>query len=177
MVDEQGIITQSYHNYYEKLSAGGAGLIITGHMNINPRGRIFGLPDVNLDEQVLKLCDVVDTVHKNSSVIFAQLNYSDSKAVSKNKKIRPAKTWLPNIITKAEINTIVKDFGMNATRIRKMGFDGIQIQGGHTYIISQFLSKKINRRKDKYGGSLKTDSVFAWRFTIACVKTLEKIIL
>lgn len=53
-----------------------------------------------------------------------------------------------------EIATLVERFAAAADRARRAGVDGIEIHGGHGYIISAFLSSKTNRRDDDYGGPL-----------------------
>ena len=39
--------------------------------------------------------------------------------------------------------------------MKKVGFDAIDIHMGHGYLLSQFISPLINKRKDEYGGTLK----------------------
>ncbi len=57
-------------------------------------------------------------------------------------------------MTKADIRQTIDDFA-NAARVSKnAGFDAVEIHMGHGYLLSQFLSPAINKRKDKYGGSL-----------------------
>jgi len=53
-----------------------------------------------------------------------------------------------------EVNQLKKDFIEAAIRSKKSGYDGVEIHGAHGYILTQFLSKKINKRTDRYGGSL-----------------------
>ncbi|MBU3992031.1 MAG: FAD-dependent oxidoreductase [Alphaproteobacteria bacterium] len=54
----------------------------------------------------------------------------------------------------AEIERTVRDFAAAAERVKRSGADGIEIHGGHGYILSSFLSPKSNRRTDAYGGPL-----------------------
>lgn len=58
-------------------------------------------------------------------------------------------------LTLIEVRKLRDDFVEAAIRAKKCGHDGIEIHGGHGYIIAQFLSQKINQREDEYGGSLK----------------------
>ncbi len=38
-------------------------------------------------------------------------------------------------------------------RVKKGGFDAVEIHGGMGYLINQFLSRATNKRKDRYGGT------------------------
>lgn len=53
-----------------------------------------------------------------------------------------------------EIHVLVEDFVRSAVRAEQAGFDGIEIHGGHGYIVSQFLDAEHNHRSDGYGGDL-----------------------
>lgn len=53
-----------------------------------------------------------------------------------------------------EVIQLRDDFVAAAIRAKKCGYDGVEIHGAHGYMISQFISKEINKRTDDYGGSL-----------------------
>jgi len=53
-----------------------------------------------------------------------------------------------------EVEQLKIDFIAAALRAKKSGYDGVEIHGAHGYILTQFLSKEINKRTDHYGGSL-----------------------
>ena len=61
----------------------------------------------------------------------------------------------PAPFTKAMIKDLVQGFGDAAARLRCAGVDGVEIIVGFGFVLSQFLSPRINRRSDEYGGSFR----------------------
>ncbi|WP_150294068.1 FAD-dependent oxidoreductase [Sphingobium estronivorans] len=70
---------------------------------------------------------------------------------------RFAGTVVPEIkvLTKEDIAVAVQQFAAAAGRSKAAGFDGIEIHGGHGYLLSSFMSPATNTRTDEYGGDLK----------------------
>jgi 2,4-dienoyl-CoA reductase-like NADH-dependent reductase (Old Yellow Enzyme family) len=60
----------------------------------------------------------------------------------------------PRAMTEDDIQDLIKRFGRSARLCKDAGFSGVQIHSAHGYLLSQFLSPKINQRKDQWGGSL-----------------------
>ena len=136
------------------------------------------------DKYIPGLKNVVDAVHKHGAKIAAQLHHGGLVAVQDKKYGRPlwvpsipapAQSDLGNgmlmeemmafhnpdeppvqlqVMTQENIDHVVKLFAEAADRAKRIGFDGIEIHGGHGYLISEFLSPALNQRDDNYGGSL-----------------------
>ncbi|SNT04665.1 2,4-dienoyl-CoA reductase [Sphingomonas laterariae] len=58
------------------------------------------------------------------------------------------------VMTHDDIQTVVQQFAAGAIRAKQAGFDGVEIHGGHGYLLSAFISPKTNKRTDEYGGPL-----------------------
>jgi 2,4-dienoyl-CoA reductase-like NADH-dependent reductase (Old Yellow Enzyme family)/thioredoxin reductase len=56
--------------------------------------------------------------------------------------------------TADDLAWVVEQFAVAAERVKRAGLDAVEIQTGHGYLISTFLSPKYNQRTDEYGGSL-----------------------
>ena len=57
-----------------------------------------------------------------------------------------------------EVEQLRDDFIAAAIRAKKSGYDGVEVHGAHGYILTQFISKDINKRTDAYGGDLNNRS-------------------
>ena len=77
----------------------------------------------------------------------------------------------PKHATEKDIKKIINDFAKSAKFAILAGFDGIEIHMAHGYLIHQFLSPVVNKRKDSYGGSFEKRSLLAIQIT----KNLKKI--
>lgn len=163
--NEDGTATDKYIAYHEAKAKGGWGLIITEDYAVNKNAMgykyIAGLWN---DGQIESHRRLTDTIHKYDSKIFAQIYHAGRQSSSLvNGGMRPVAPsaipcpWLrelPRELTIPEIEQIVNDFGDCALRAKKAGFDGVEVHAAHGYLIAQFLSTYVNKRTDKYGGSL-----------------------
>ena len=57
-------------------------------------------------------------------------------------------------MTTDEVVAAVDEFRQAATRAMAAGFDGVEIHAANGYLPHQFLSSTLNRRDDRYGGSV-----------------------
>ena len=60
---------------------------------------------------------------------------------------------VPHAMTKDDIKRCVGDFAAAAKRVDHIGYDVIELHGGHGYLLHQFMSPISNKRSDEYGGS------------------------
>lgn len=57
-------------------------------------------------------------------------------------------------VEQADIDTAIAQFADAALRCQRAGFDAVELHAGHGYLLSSFLSPAVNKRTDRYGGSL-----------------------
>jgi 2,4-dienoyl-CoA reductase-like NADH-dependent reductase (Old Yellow Enzyme family) len=68
--------------------------------------------------------------------------------------MHPKGSEVPRPLTVADLKTIALKFGEAARRAVAAGVDSVELHGAHGFLLCQFLSPYMNRRKDAYGGSL-----------------------
>lgn len=170
MCTDDGEVTDQLVGLYSNLARGGAGLMITGHAYIDPRGqcsaRQIGIYD---DRLIPGLRRLTDSVHQSGGRIFAELSHAGSQSVMPHiEPVAPSEAKNDIFGTRArelradEIDAIVASFAQAARRAKEAGFDGIHIHGGNGYLIAQFSSPYTNRRTDRWGGDAsRRDAFFA----------------
>jgi 2,4-dienoyl-CoA reductase-like NADH-dependent reductase (Old Yellow Enzyme family)/thioredoxin reductase len=158
-----GKATEKYIAYHEAKAKGGFGLIITEDYAVDALGKGFsfvaGLWDEN---QIAGHSELPKRVHQYGAVILAQIYHCGRQTnfgVIKQAPYAPTAipcpfgTDVPIEFTAQEIKGVVQKFGDTALRAKKCGFDGVEIHGGHGYLVAEFLSSYSNKRVDAYGGS------------------------
>ncbi len=166
-------LTPEYLKIYTRLAEGGVGLIIPGNYFISPEGRAVDKQLVlDRDAVVDELRGLTEAVHAHGAKIVAQLNHGGRQCspdligatpVSAS-AVRDRLTGIrPRPLTPEEIERIIRAFGDAAKRVKDAGFDGVQINAAHGYLINQFLSARTNRRKDEWGGPPEQRSRFLIR--------------
>lgn len=163
--NEDHMANEKFIAYHEAKAKGGYGLIITEDYLISPEAggfmNLFGLWN---DELVASHRKLTDRVHAAGGKIVCQIYHAgrESKtAFTKTGEILapsaikdPTQPETPRELSREEIKSYVVKFAETAAAAKKAGFDGVEIHGGHGYLLNQFMSGFSNRRSDEYGGSI-----------------------
>lgn len=142
LIGKDGRVTNELVKWYEDIAIGGVGMIILEACCVAKDGKLrdnqIGIWDDTFIEGLTKIADVCRK-HKTPTLI--QLHHAGFKEEIAT-------------VPEKKLNEILEEFIMAFHRAKKCGFDGIEIHGAHTYLISQLHSKLWNKRTDKYGDRL-----------------------
>ncbi|MBL4764860.1 MAG: NADPH-dependent 2,4-dienoyl-CoA reductase [Colwellia sp.] len=146
--------------FYEARAKGGVGLIVTGGVSPNMRGRIapFG-SELSHFWHVNKHKQVTAAVHKYPTKICLQLLHTGRYAyhpfsLAPSKVKSPISPFTPKAMSVRQINSTIKDYAYAAYLAAKAGYDGVEIMGSEGYLINQFACLRTNKRSDEWGGGI-----------------------
>ncbi len=162
--------------FYQARAKGGVGLIVTGGVSPNLRGRIapFG-SELSHFWQTNKHKQVTDAVHQYPTKICLQLLHTGRYAyhpfgVAPSKIKSPISPFTPKAMSVRQIKSTIKDYAYSAKLADKAGYDGVEIMGSEGYLINQFACVRTNKRSDEWGGSIENRMRLAIE-TIKAVRT------
>lgn len=154
-----GQVSDQELRWLEMRAAGGFGMVVTAAAPVQQVGQGYhGQLGVFADFHVEGLKCLAAAIHAKGSPCAVQLYHGGDRA-------DPALVGTPvspsggsrngaRALTPGEVEQLREDFIAAALRAEQAGFDGVEIHGAHGYVLAQFLSPTINRRDDRYGGSL-----------------------
>ncbi len=169
----EGVPTALMAEHYQQRAS--AGLIITESVPVSHQGIGYpNTPGIFTPEQTAGWLRVVNTVHSQGGLIFAQLQHCGRISHSSHQPdnaipvapsalqpdgvaftaegYKPFET--PRALEISEIKGIVKQYRMAAENCLLAGFDGVEVHGGNGYLVDQFLRDGTNQRCDEYGGNV-----------------------
>ncbi len=163
MATQDGLPTRDLLDFYTTLARGGAGLLITGFSYVNPTGKAYAHQNgAHRDEMISGWRRITAQVHAHGAAIAMQISHGGRQVCQqgKNGMMPLAPSAIRNLLTQVrpramadeEIWQTVRDFAAAASRVQAAGFDAVQIQAAHGYLLSAFLSPFTNRRRDGWGG-------------------------
>ena len=145
---------------------GGWGVVNTEYCSIHPSSDDSPHAFVSLwdDDDVRSLARTAEAVHRHGSLAGVELWHGGSQSNNRLTREpmlapsdRPAHYIQPlgaRGMDKDDIRNLRNWQRQAAVRARQAGFDIVYVYAGHGYLPFQFLSPRINRRTDEYGGSL-----------------------
>ena len=152
--------------FYKERALGGVGLIVTGGISPNLRGRLApNACQLSFPWQVKKHTVVTKAVHDAGGKICMQLLHAGrygyhpfSQAPSKIKS--PITPFTPSKMSTRQVEGTIKDYATSAALAKKAGYDGVEVMGSEGYLINQFVSSRTNKRNDKWGGAFENRAQF-----------------
>lgn len=169
LADEMNRATPRLAALYSRWAAGGAGLLVTGNIQVDRR--CLERPgNVAIDgpqgaESMRRLEAFASAATSQGAEIMAQLSHAGRQtpiyvnrtpvAPSAVPLALPGKQFGdPRALASEEVHDVVARFATAASAVKAAGFSGVQVHGAHGYLISEFLNPSVNRRTDEWGGTL-----------------------
>lgn len=177
LADDWGRSTPALERLYELWSKGGAGLLLTGNVQVDRR-YVERPGNVCVDGPqdavgAAALAGLAKAAKSGGSVAFAQISHAgrQSNGMVNLHPVGPGDAPMtempsgffgdPRPLAAAEVAGVVDKFAAAAGACATAGFDGAQIHAAHGYLLSSFLNPRANNRPalfpgggDPYGGSL-----------------------
>ncbi|WP_353077630.1 bifunctional salicylyl-CoA 5-hydroxylase/oxidoreductase [Flavobacterium sp.] len=172
-VAENGLVNDWHFQHYTSRAVGGLGLILTEMTAVSETGRITeGCAGIYTENQVNAWKRITDFIHKYTQTkIGIQLGHSGRKGCSKipwEDQFQGNKWELlsasaipfnensdcPKEMTLEDMKLVKNQFVQAAKNAYEAGFDMIELQAHHGFLLASFLSPLTNIRSDEFGGSV-----------------------
>ncbi|CAM3635483.1 NADPH-dependent 2,4-dienoyl-CoA reductase [Parendozoicomonas haliclonae] len=145
--------------YFAERARGGVGLIVTGGIGPNEEGCVaMGAAKLTNEEEAFQHRKVTTAVHQEGGAICLQILHAGRYAYNPNSVgpsavKAPINPFTPKELSEEEIEKQIRDFVNCAALAKHAGYDGVEIMGSEGYFINQFISERVNKRTDQWGGS------------------------
>lgn len=166
------LVTDALIDFHVAVGAGGAGMTTVAYLAVSPEGRTERNQVYWRPEALPGLRRLTEAVHATGAAVSAQIGHAGPVANSRSNGLpslspstRPnplSMSW-DRAASEADIRRIIDDHARATRYAIEVGFDAVEVHLGHNYLASSFLSPKINRRKDSWGGPLERRAEFARR--------------
>lgn len=180
---ENGLVTPWHLVHYGSRAIGGVGLIVTEMTLVAPSVQTkIGRAGIFNEAQIKAWKQVTDFIHNNSKAkIAVQLGHFGRKAaykkpwdthnvITENDALLSAspisfndKTPIPKQMTLTDMDLVCNQFVQAAKNANEAGFDMIELQAHHGFLLASFLSPLTNVRNDEFGGSIENRLKFPLR--------------
>ena len=170
-----GVVTQKLVDYYAERAKGSTGIIVIEYSDcVTGEGeggmksastmtalypglkKLSGAIKSNGAAAIIQICRARQKVPELADIPLV----APSRLVHSHAECGKYYHRMPRALTVPEIERIEDGYAEAAERARQAGFDGVELHGAHGYLLCDFVSPYVNRRKDKYGGPLENRARF-----------------
>ena len=157
------LVTDELIAFHRAVAAGGVGMSTVAYCAVAPEGRTERKQIYLRPEAVPGLRRLTDAIHAEGAAASAQLGHAGPVADARSNRLpalAPSRTFQPTSLSFCrpaaadDLARIVRAHADGARIALGSGFDAVEIHLGHNYLASAFLSPRLNRRDDEFGGTL-----------------------
>ncbi|WP_457518556.1 NADH:flavin oxidoreductase [Streptomyces sp. TE33382] len=158
-----GLVTDELIEFHRQVAAGGVGMTTVAYCAVSRDGRTERRQLHLRPETLPGLRRLTGAVHEAGAAACAQLGHAGPVADAASNGVAalgPGRFFNPlgmrrtRAATAADLERVTRAHATAARLAVEAGFDAVEIHLGHNYLASSFLSPRLNRRTDAYGGSL-----------------------
>ena len=162
------VVTDELVAFHRAVAAGGVGMSTVAYCAVSPDGGTDGHQIVLGDEALPGLRRLAEAIHTEGAAASAQIGHAGpvaNPAGTKRPALSPSRMLTPwmrmtHAATEEDIARVTTDYANGARVLVAAGFDAIEVHLGHNYLLSAFLSPKLNRRRDRWGGDVESRARF-----------------
>lgn len=172
-----GLVTPHLIDFHTQVGRGGVGLTTVAYLAVTPEGRTSREQIYWRPEALPGLAKLTESVHSTGARVSAQIGHAGpvanarsnqcGRSLAPTTRLSPVSLGFDRKASRDDIQRIIDAHAQAAAWARDAGFDAIEVHIGHGYLSGSFLSPRINRRRDEFGGSLANRSQFPRRILAA----------
>ena len=154
----EGGVSPFMLEHYRSMARGGAAMIVVENTTIDhPAGSgASRMVRADMDANLPGLSELARAIKDEGAVACIQINHAGRFSIEQSPLAPSAVDTfgkIPRAMTPGDIEEVREKFVLAAQRVKKAGFDMVELHGGTGYLLSEFVSPRTNKRDDAYGGS------------------------
>ena len=162
--DDDGTAGDRVKAHYRALAKGGVGLITIEESTPDYPMGASNWPHIRLDDDrfIPSLAELAEVIHEERCPVFVQITHAGPahspdwdgfQPMAPSAIDPPAEAFMAvsREMTVSEIEELIEKFAQAALRVKKAGFDGVEVHAAHYALVNAFLSRYQNKRTDHYG--------------------------
>jgi 2,4-dienoyl-CoA reductase-like NADH-dependent reductase (Old Yellow Enzyme family) len=161
------VVSDALIEFHRKVARGGAGMTTVAFCAVSPDGCATPNEMILSGDAVPGLRRLAEAVHAEGAAASAQIGHAGAVAAATGHRgLSPSPIFSPLAMRRSRpldedgFARITDDFARAARIVADAGFDAVEVHLGHGYLLSEFLSPKLNRRRDRWGGSIENRARF-----------------
>jgi len=157
------LVSDDLIEFHRAVAAGGAAMTTVAYCAVAPEGRTERRQIYMRPEAAPGLAKLAEVVHAEGAAISAQIGHAGpvadarsngAPALAASRRLSPLTGRFIQQATEDDIARITAAHADAAELAADSGFDAVELHFGHNYLVSSFLSPKLNKRRDGWGGSV-----------------------
>lgn len=158
------LVTDALIDFHVRVARGGVGMTTLAYCAVSPEGRTDRHQIWMRPQALPGLRRLTGAVHAEGAAVSAQLGHAGPvanaasnrlPALGPGRRLSPLSLRMIRAATEDDLGRVVRAHAAAAEIAVDAGFDAVELHFGHNYLVSALLSPRLNRRTDRFGGSLR----------------------